>query len=263
MSRRVSTRISRARSGALIYLLFELSACTTVTELWPVEDVPMPTVVDVRFVPRTSVARGDAATEEATFEAIASAIASAPGSRVRVYEATCPASLVLDETASAFPVRPRAIPRHVERETARLTDRLRATSPVPTPRRRGVCVAEALTLAASADVLVDADEVHVVVLGPLAEESRFARLARGRLPTERMMERRAAAQRLLPIGALAGARVHLAGRVAPTGMSFGRSEAIGDLWLGLLDRAGAHDVAVTSGAPVLDDGVAPDASEEE
>ncbi len=241
-----------------------LPACSTAAaELWPVEQAPAPIVVDVRFIPRTSAGTREAAIEAATFEAIASAVAGSPGSRVRVYEATCPATIVLDETAPSFPVRPRAVPRHVERETARLFDRLREASGEPVPRRRGVCVAEAITLAAAADALVDADEVHVVVLGPLVEESRFARLARGRLPTARMLERRANAQRLVPVGALAGARVHLAGRVAPTGMSFGRSEAIGELWLGLLNRAGAHDVAVTSGAPVLDDGVAPDADEEE
>jgi hypothetical protein len=245
-------------------VLLGLPACSTAAaELWPVDEAPAPTVVDVRLVPRTSSGRADTVTEEATFEVIASAVASSPGSRVRVYEASCPAALVLDETAPEFPVRPRAIPRHIECEAARLTDRLREASAEAAPRRREVCVAEAITLAAGADALVEADEVHVVVVGPLVEDSRFARLVRGRLPTARMLERRANAQRLLPVGSLAGARVHLAGRVAPPGMSFGRSEAIGELWLGLLNRAGAHDVMVTSGAPVLDDGVAPDAGEEE
>lgn len=241
-----------------------LSGCSTAAaELWPVEEAPTPTVVDVRLVPRTSSTRHEAAVEDATFAEIARAVAEAPGSRVRVYGAACPSSLVLDETASPLPVRPRAIPRHIERETARLIDRLRSATDEPGSRRRGLCVAESLTLAATADALVDADEVHVVVVGPLVEDSRFARLSRGRLPTARMLERRANAQRLLPVGSLAGARVHLAGRVPPPGMSFGRSEAIGELWLGLLNRAGAHDVAVTSGAPVLDEGVAPDAGEEE
>jgi len=252
------------RLKVLVIISLFLPACTTAAaELWRVEDAPEPTIVDVRFIPRTSVSAGEAATEEATFEAIASVVAGSPRSRVRVYAATCPASLLLDETAAAFPVRPRAIPRHVERETARLIDRLRTAIEGPVSRRGGVCVAEAITLAAGADALTDADEVHVVVLGPLVEESRFARLARGRLPTARILERRANAQRLLPVGVLAGARVHVAGRVAPSGMSFGRSEAIADLWFGLLERAGARDVAVTSGAPVLNDGVVPDAGEEE
>lgn len=247
----------------VLLLPLVLSACSTaVADLWPTEETVSPTVLDIRLVPRTSSHSGDAVLEDATFDALATAVARSPGSRLRTFAASCPASPVLDETAVAFPVRPRAIPRHIERETARLISRLHDASAEPTPRSRGVCVAEAITLAANADALTEADEVHVVVVGPLVEESRFARLARGRLPTARMLERRATAQRLLPVGVLAGARVHLAGRVAPPGVSFGRSEAIGELWLGLLNRAGARDVAVTSGAPVLEDGVAPDVEEE-
>jgi hypothetical protein len=253
-----------SRRFEVLLLPLVLSACSTaVADLWPTEETVSPTVLDIRLVYRTSSHGGDAVLEDATFEALATAVARSPGSRLRTFAAGCPAFPALDETAVAFPVRPRAVPRHVERETARLIDRLRETSGEPGPRRRGVCVAEAITLAGGADVLVDADEVHVVVVGPLLEDSRFARLVRGRLPTARMLERRANAQRLMPVGSLAGARVHLAGRVPLPGVSFGRSDAIGDLWLGLLDRAGAHDVAVTSGAPVLDDGVAPDAGEEE
>jgi len=249
----------------LLPLTLSLSACSTASAaLWPVEETVPATIVDVRVVPRTStVTSSSPLAVDESFAAVAQAVASSPGSRVRVYDASCPPALVLDETAAPLPARPRAIPRHVERETARLVDRLRDTTNDDAPRRRGVCVAEAITLAASADALADADEVHLVVLGPLAEESRFARLGRGRLPTPRVLARRANAQRLLPEGVLAGTRVHLAAHSPMAGVSFGRSQAVTELWVGLFESAGAHDVAVTSGAPVLDEGVVSSDAEEE
>lgn len=222
-----------------------------------------PSVVDVRLIPRTSVASAAAALGfDDSFTTVARTVASTPGSRLRVLDASCPPVLILDETSAPLPARPRAIPRHIEREAQRLVDRLRDATNDVSPHRRGVCLAEAITLAAALDPVADADDIHLVILGPLAEDSRFARLGRGRLPTDRVLVRRASAQRLLPRGLLAGMRVHLAAHDVIPGVSFGRSQAVTDVWLRLLERAGAPDVMVTSGAPVLDEGVAPDAEEE-
>jgi hypothetical protein len=237
-----------------------LAACSTTAaiELWPVEQTQARPLVDVTLI--AGATHDDIAD---TIQTVARAVVSAPGSRVRVIVPSCGPSQPLDETSAELPTHPRAQPRFVERETDRLADRITNALASPLRRPRGVCLAEALAVAASSDALAEADATHIVIASPLVERSRFADLERGRLPTLRTLTRRATAQHLFAPGLLSGIAVHIAAHRPATGASFARSEATDALWLALLDQAGARDVDITTGPPDLDSDLTNTTTDEE
>lgn len=252
----------RSFVGAVTFLLVGCNADLGVLAL--PEEAPAPVIVDTRLVVgRTDGPGADEQLVGDTAAAVATRSAGAPGSRVRVYDVDCPPTLVLDETIGELPARPRARERHVEREAARVAESITSALAATRARRRGRCIAETITLAASADAVPNADEIRLVIVSSLLEQSRFARLDRGRLPTLRMLTRRARLQHLLPPGLLAGMTTHIVGRGVPGRVSLSRSESVLELWRGLLDNAGARELLVTSGAPAFDDDSPTEGDEEE